>query len=90
MSSSASSAIAEWEVTKNQGGLPRTMVRSSGMPAALIDLPVVHEVFGPPEDKDILVVDIVFLSADVLDSKYLLQGSTSPMISNQVRCRLSS
>jgi hypothetical protein len=46
--------------------------------------------FGPPEDKDILVVDIVFLSADVLDSKYLLQGSTSPMISNQVRCRLSS
>jgi hypothetical protein len=63
MSSSASSAIAEWEVTKNQGGLPRTMVRSSGMPAAMIDLPAVHEVFGPPEDKDILVVDIVFLSA---------------------------
>jgi hypothetical protein len=30
---------------------------TSGMPAVMIDSPAVHEVFGLPEDDDIIVVD---------------------------------
>jgi hypothetical protein len=78
-------------VTKDQGG-PHTnsgpVAIASGMPVVMIDSPAVREVFGPPPKTMILYSLIVVLSADVLDSKYLLYGSTSPMISNQKRCRL--
>jgi Integrase zinc binding domain len=41
--------------------------------------------FGPPEDDDI---KIVAPSADELDAKFILCGSTSPMISKQMQYRL--
>jgi hypothetical protein len=47
-------------VTKDQGG-PRTnsgpVAIASGMPVVMIDSQVVCEVFGPPRDDDIIVVN---------------------------------
>jgi hypothetical protein len=48
-------------VTKDQGGPPTNSGPVAcfryGMPAVLIDSPAVREVFGPPEDDDIIVVN---------------------------------
>jgi hypothetical protein len=47
-------------VTKDQGGSPTNsgpVAIASGMPVVMIDSPVVREVFGPPEDDDMMVVN---------------------------------
>jgi hypothetical protein len=47
-------------VIKGQGGPPTNsgpVAIDSGMPVVVIDSPVVREVFGPPEDDDITVVN---------------------------------
>jgi hypothetical protein len=77
-------------VTKDQGG-PSTnsgpVVIASGMPLVMIDLPVVREVFGPPEGDDIIVV-----KRGSRRGRTGLKVSTAweypPMISNQIRCHL--
>jgi hypothetical protein len=46
-------------VTRDQGGPPTNaspVAIASGMPVVMIDSPVVRELFGPPEDDDIIVV----------------------------------
>jgi hypothetical protein len=47
-------------LTKDQGGPPTNsgpFAIASGMPVVMIDSPVVREVFRPPEDDDIIVVN---------------------------------
>jgi hypothetical protein len=47
-------------VTKDQGGPPTNsgpVAIASGVPLVMIDSPVVREVFGPPEDDDIILVN---------------------------------
>jgi hypothetical protein len=47
-------------VIKDQGGPPTNsgpVAIASGMPVVMIDSPAVRELFGPPEDDDILVVN---------------------------------
>jgi hypothetical protein len=61
-------------VTKDRGGPPSNsgpVAIASGMPAVMIDSPAAREVFGPPEDDDI-IVDNRVSKRDVLDSKYIL------------------
>jgi hypothetical protein len=76
-------------VTKDQGGPPTNsgpVAIASGMPVVMIDSPVFREVFGPP-DNDIIVVNRGSKRGRT-GLKFLLYGSTQPMISNQIRCRL--
>jgi hypothetical protein len=56
------------------------------MPVVMIDSPAVREVFGPPEADDIMVVNRG--SKRGRSGLKLLYGSTSRMISSQIRCRL--
>jgi hypothetical protein len=78
------------QVIKDRGGPPTNsgpVAISSGMPVVMIDLPAVREVFGPPEDDDIIIVN-----RGPKRGRTGLKVSTvwesSPMTSNQIRCRL--
>jgi hypothetical protein len=77
-------------VIKDQGGPPTNsgpVAFASGMPVVMIDSPAVREVFGPPKGDDIIIINRGSKRGRT-GLKFLLYGSTSPMISNQIRCRL--